>query len=918
MKERNVPERFEWRDEISKRLANLNLAPTREAEIVEELAQHLDDRYQELLAGGLTESEASRMAWEEFDRERLLAPELEQIEHSATQDLTIPGTRERRNLMADLWQDVRFGLRVLGKSPGFSLVAILTLALGIGANTALFSVVNGVLLNPLPYPQPEQLVTLHESKPNFETGSISYPNFLDWQKDNRTFSSMAVARGYSFNLTGAGEAERVRAELITSDFFPQLGVKPVIGRNFALGEDRVGAAPIAMISAGLWKRKFGSAPDILGKGLTLDGTGYTIVGVIPADFDLLVGGFRAREVYVPIGQWTNNALLFRGAGLGIHGVGRLKPGVTIEQARADMARVTRNLAAAYPDNDKGIGATILALKQSMVGDIQPFLLVLLGAVGLVLLIACVNVSNLLLVRSTGRRREFAIRVALGASQWRVLRQLLTESILLALGGGALGLILAAWGTRAALGVLPINLPRAQEIGLDARVLIFTAIVAALTGILSGLAPAFKTSKPKLHETLKEGGRGASGARHRTQGVFVVVEMALALVLLIAAGLMIRTLARLWSVDPGFDPHNVLTFGLSLPPSMAKARPETIRTALREFDRRLSSMAGVQATSLSWGALPMDSEDDQLFWLEGQPKPANENEMNWALSYVVGPDYLKTMAIPLERGRFFTPLDNEHSPVVAVIDDVLARKFFPNQDPIGKRVNLHNFNDQPAQIVGVVGHVKQWGLDSDDQQSLRAQLYLLLMQLPDDVMKLVPAGVGVLVRSAGAGPALFGSIRQINEQVNSEQVIYGAQTMDEIVSASLAARWFSMVLLGVFAGLALVLSSVGIYGVVSYLVGQRTHEIGIRIALGAERKDVLRLVLGQGGTMALLGVAIGLLAALGLTRLMAKYSMLFGVSATDPLTFASVAILLTLVALAACYLPARRAMRVDPMVALRYE
>jgi len=818
--------------------------------------------------------------------------------------------------MSTLLHDLRYGLRMLAKNPGFTAVAVLTLALGIGANTAIFSVVNGVLLNPLPYPEPSQLVTLHESKPNFLYGSISYPNFRDWQKENHTFSSIAVARGYGFTLTGAGEPERVRAEFVSSDFFPLLGVRPLIGRTFAPGEDEIGAAPIALVSAGFWKRKFGSARDILGKGLTLDGKSYTIIGVIPASFDLLLKSFSPREVYIPIGQWDHHGLKFREAGLGIHGIGRLKPGVTLQQARADMDGVTRNLAVAYPNADKGISAGILPLREDMVGDIQPFLLLLFAAVGFVLLIACVNVANLLLARSAVRRREFAVRVALGASPRRVIRQLLTESVLLALTGGGLGTVLAAWSTQAALKILPAALPRASEIGIDAHVLVFTAVASVLAGILFGLAPALKISKPSLQEALKEAGRGTSGAHHRTQGVLVVIEMATALVLLIGTGLMTRTLARLWGVDPGFDPHNVLTFELSLPPAMKKASPEAIRAAYREFDAKLGSTPGVQAVSLSWGAIPMDSEDDEQFWIEGQPKPPSPNEMNWVLEYTVEPDYLRVMRIPLERGRFFTPQDNEHSPAVAVIDDVCARKYFPNENPIGKRINLHDYDDQPAEIVGVVGHVKQWGLDSDDTQSLRAQLYHPFMQLPGDTMALSPLGMGVLVRSEGAAAALFGSIRHTNELMNNEQVIYGAQTMDEIIAGSLAARRFSMILLGSFALVALVLASVGIYGVLAYLVGQRTQEIGIRIALGAGQYDVLRLVVGQGAKMAILGVVLGLAAAIGLTRLMSD--MLYGVSATDPLTFTAVAILLILVALVACYIPARRATKVDPMVALRYE
>src|SRR6202451_3056305 len=537
--------------------------------------------------------------------------------------------------METLFQDLRYGLRMLGKSLGFTLVAVATLALGIGANTALFSVIHGVLRSPLPFPDPDQLVTFHENKPNFEGGSVSYPNFRDWQKDNHTFSALALARTYAFSLTGSGEPEQVGGEFISADFFPVLGVQPVIGRTFTQDEEKIGAGPVALISAGLWQRKFSSSPDILGKSVTLNARPFTIVGVIPANFHLAIPGFRDTEVYAPIGQWSNPLLLERGAGLGFHGIGRLKPGVTIAQARADMEGVTRNLATTFPDADKGISAKLTPLKEQMVGGVRPLLLVLLAAVGFVLLIACVNVANLMLARSTGRTREFAVRAALGATQGRVVRQLLTESVLLALVGGGLGLLLAAWGTRAALGVLPAALPRAEEVGIDPRVLLFTVGISLLVGLLFGLTPALKTSQPDLHETLKQGGRGASGTRHRAQGVFVVVELALALVLLVGAGLTVRSLMKLWSVDPGFSPHNVLTFWLSLPPSMMSPTPDAIRTSLREFDDKVAAIPGVQAVSQTWGAIPLSADDEQLFWLEGQAKPKNENEMHWAIAYIGG-------------------------------------------------------------------------------------------------------------------------------------------------------------------------------------------------------------------------------------------------------------------------------------------
>src|ERR1700746_3863399 len=541
-----------------------------EREMSDELRFHIERQTDANVASGMPRDEARRQALLQFGGAEAVKEDC----------------REQSSgfWLETLWSDVRYGVRMMARSPGFTIVAILTLALGIGANTAIFSVVNGVLLNPLPFPQPEQLVSLRERQPNFVTGSISYPNFRDWQRNNHTFSSMAISRPVSFSLTGSGEAEQLQAELLSSDYFSLLGVKPAIGRMFAPGEDEVGAAPILLISAGLWKRKFGSSPDVLGRTVTLDGGGFTIVGVIPADFDLSTRSFRNSEIYVPIGQWQNNFLLNRGAGLGTHGIGRLNPGVSIEQARADMDEVTRNLIAAYPDTDKGIGAAVRPLKQDMLGEVRPLLLLLLGAVCFVLLIACVNVANLLLARSTSRAREFAIRVALGAGKGRLIRQLLTESILLGIAGGGSGLLLAVWATRIALRNLPVTLPRAAGIGLDGRVLIFTIAISVGVGIVFGLAPALKSLKPVLQVTLSESGRGGSGARHREQSIFVVVEMALALVLLAGAGLMVRTLAHLWSQDPGFNPRNVLTFNLSPPPSLMNSNAETVRAFSRELDR----------------------------------------------------------------------------------------------------------------------------------------------------------------------------------------------------------------------------------------------------------------------------------------------------------------------------------------------
>jgi len=817
--------------------------------------------------------------------------------------------------MENLIQDLKYAARVLLKSPGFVLIAVLTLALGIGANTALFSVVNGVLLRPLPFPRPNELVVLSEKTANFDSSSISYPNFLDWQRSNSSFASLAAYRSDDFSITGSGEAERVRVGMISAGFFEILGVSPARGRLFTADEDHLSAAPVVVISAGLWQRKFGSAPDIVGKRITMNGDGYTVIGVVPVSFQLESTNFGIKDVFVPIGENKDPLFHDRDVHEGMRALGRLKPGVTLAAAQAEMDQIANNLALAYPDADKGAGISLVPLKKDIVGDVQPFLWVLLGAVGFVLLIACVNVANLQLARATARSREFAIRAALGASRSRVIRQLLTESVVLGLAGGTLGLLLAAWGTQAALKALPETLPRAQDVGVDGRVLIFTLVASVVAGVLFGLAPALKIARPNLQETLKESGRGASGTRHRAQGVFVVVEMAMALVLLIGAGLMIRSLLDLWNVNPGFNPQGVLTFAVSLSPSLG-ANATTSRNAIREMDERLQRIPGVEAVSSTGGALPMTGDNEFPFWLGGQPKPANQSDMKQSLFYLAEPDYLSAMGIPLHRGRFFTQNDNEHSPPVIVIDESFAREYFPNEDPIGKRINIGIINSEP-EIIGVVGHVKHWGLDTDGdaKHPILAQAYMPFMQIPDQFWNGPPQSE-VVVRSKGSPASMAPAIREAVEKLNAENVMYETKPLDQIVADSLAARRFSMILLGVFAALALLLSSIGIYGVISYVVGQRTHEIGIRMALGAQRSHVLRLMLGEGMKMALVGVAIGIAAALGLTQLMTK--MLFGVSAADPITFCAVAFILTSVALTACYIPARRAMRVDPMVALRYE
>lgn len=811
----------------------------------------------------------------------------------------------------DFWQDVRYGLRTLLKSPGFTIIAVLTLGMGIGANTALFSVVNGVLLNPLPFPNPDQLYAVYFKTAEFQHASIPYLNFLDWQKQNHSFTAIGAFRAEEMNLTGAGQPERLHGHMISADLFPALALPPLLGRNFRPEEDQVGAGPVVIISDGLWKRKFGLAQDVVGKTIALSGENYTIVGVFPGRLPI----FGAGDVYTPLGQWNDETFRDRRVGMGTNAVARLKPGISFEQARADMDSVSQSLAAAYPEADKGTGVTMVPLKTDVVGDVRGILLVLLGAVSFVLLIACANVANLLLARSTSRSREFAIRTAIGASPARVVRQLLTESVLLGIAGGVLGLLLAQWGTSAILAALPDALPRADEIHLDRHVLLFTGAISILTGIVFGLAPALKALQSNMHETLKEGGRGGSGARHRAQSVFVVFEVAMALVLLAGAGLMVRSLVALAKINPGFDANNVLSFNTSLN-SPKNITPAQVRAKLRESLNALQAVPGIQSLSVMGGSLPMTSDSELPFWLEGQPKPANAQAMPFALMYCVNPGYLATLRIPLERGRFIEDRDDEHSPAVVVIDSSFARQYFPNENPVGKHLNVALFDTQP-EIVGVVGHVEHWGLGARGHENLQAQFYFPVWQVPDKFWPLFANGGTYVARTSGRNPVgIADSVRQAVERSDATAAVYGVTAMQEVVSSSISTQRLTMMLLAVFAALALTLSAIGIYGVISYLTGQRLHEIGVRMALGASTQDVLRMVLGQGLRTTLIGIGVGLVAAIGLTRLITK--VIYGVGATDPLTFLGVTALLVAVALLACYIPARRAMRVDPMIALRYE
>jgi predicted permease len=818
-----------------------------------------------------------------------------------------------------LIQDLRYGSRGLAKNPGFAAVAVIALALGIGANTAIFSVVNGVLLRPLPYRDPDRLMRLSERSPDFGTMSVACPNFWDWKDQNRSFRGLASFRWEDYDVTGGGKAEHLSGKMVSADFFRVLGINPVLGRDFDPRADRLGASPVVLIGGGLWSRRFGSNPAVLGSQLTLNGRSYTIAGVVPAGFQLE----GKADVYTLLEQW-DDLLLARSREMhpGMYVVGRLKPGVTEAQAQSEMTAIAARLAEAYPKANSKHGVNVAPLAGVIVGNVRPTLLVLLGAVAFVLLIACANVANLLLARSAGRQKEIAIRSAIGAGRGRVVRQLLTESVVLALAGGLAGLAIARWGTQAVLAAVPGGLPRMENIGVDGWVLAFTLGVSLLTGIVFGLAPALQVSATDLHETLKEGSRGSTAGHRRLRDLLVVSEVAAALVLLAGAGLMLRTIRSLGGVNPGFDPRHVVTFSVGLSPASTSSSGRILQTFEQTVDR-IHNVPGVMSAAVST-LIPLGGSDNEIpFYVNGRPRPTSQGDMLWALLYATGPGYLKAMDIPLLRGRYIGPQDMHRGSHVVVIDDVMARTVFPNEDPLGKSIVVADLSGDlgpemsvPMEIVGVVGHVSQWGLDSDATARVRSQLYLPLSQIPDQFMKGMAASSTFVVRTGVDPLAMLPALRGAVLQAGNDQPVYGVRTMDQIVSASIADRRFSMLLLGIFAGLALLLAAVGIYGVISYTVAQRTREIGIRMVLGAGQADVLKVVVTQAMLPVLAGIAIGLAASFGLTRLMA--GMLYGVNAGDPVTFIGVALVLAAVALVATLVPARRATRVAPVVALRYE
>jgi len=804
-----------------------------------------------------------------------------------------------------LWQDLRYGARMLLKKPGFTLIAVISLALGIGANTVIFSVVNTLLLKSLPYHEPDRIVLVWGAEPSRNNRSqVSATDVADWRRQNSVFAEITTYGNWSATLLADGDPERINGIQVGDGFFSALQGEPLLGRVFLPEEQEDGKDFVLVLGYGLWQRRFGGDPNIIGRQVNLSGKPYTIVGVMPAEFQSLPTSLvdPRGEFYRPVAEKYDEA---ERSSRHLRAIARLKPDVTLQQAQAEMSLIARQIEQQHPESNTDYHVWLTTLTEDTVGGLRQTLLLLLGAVFFVLLIACANVSNLLLARSVARQKELAIRAALGAGRVRLVRQLLTESVLLAGAGGALGLLLALWGTSLVESLGAQVTPLLSGVKLDVRVLAFTLLISLLTGVVFGLAPALSVSRPALNETLKAGARSAETHGSRLRGALVVAEMALALVLLVCAGLLIKSVLRLRAVNPGFNPTNLLTMNVALP-SAKYPRPQQRVEFHNRLIERLAVVPGVEAAGFT-SVLPFSSNfDGRGLAVEDQPKPPGA-EINVDL-YIITPDYLRTMAIPLRTGRALTGRDTADAPLVALINETMARALWPNQSPLGKRIKFPGSEQNPQPwrtIVGVVADVAQYALDRQPPM----QIYLADAQFPASFMTLV-------VRTASTPAGFTAAVRNEVRALDKDQAVFSIATLEELLGASIALRRFSMLLLLSFAAIALALAAVGVYGVISYAVTQRTQEIGIRMALGAQAGDVLRLVVGQGLRLVLSGVVIGLAAAFGLTRLLG--SLLFEVSATDPLTFALIALLLVAVALLACWIPARRAMKVDPMIALRCE
>jgi predicted permease len=808
-------------------------------------------------------------------------------------------------------QDVRYALRQLRRNPGFTVVAVLTLTLGIGANTGIFSVVQAVVLAPLRYFEPDRLVMIWENNPRFPRVWDSYPNVQDWQRNARSFQRMAAFRQQGVDLTSPGTPSHINSSQISLGFFSTLGVDLALGREFTPQEDQHGGAPAAVISHRLWRERFAGSHEVLGRTVTVDGLNYSIVGVAPPGFRLE----DEADIYIPLGQLDPLILNNRASHDGIFTFARLKPGVSVSQGQAEMSTIQSNLDRQYPDDNRDLGTYVEPLKQAIVGDARQTLGLLLGAVGLVSLIACANVANLLLARSAARNREFAIRSALGANRARVARQLLTESLILSLAGASLGILIAFFGIRSLLAALPGILPRSEDVGVNAPVLLYTLAVSLVVGILFGLSPALKSWSADPQASLKEGGPGSTVVRRRTQSSFVVMQVALTLVLLVGAGLLFRTILRLRNVNPGFETTNVITFKVGVSHSLTKT-PSSTRVAYAQLIERIRQIPGIQAADFTT-AIPLTGQSGYLpFWLDSR-KPESLQGAPRLQAFLTGPDYFRTMEIPLLQGRFFTDGDTTKSPCVAVIDSDFAHKFFPDRKSIGHTITAGFAAFGPCTIVGVAGHVKNIGLN-DAGMPNQYQTYYSLYQDPDQWVPLNYSDASIIIRTSLAPATVISSLKATVFQAGGDQPIYNVETMRQIIADSMSGQRFPMILLGAFAGLALLLAAVGVYGMISYSVTRRVQEIG-RMALGADKQSVLRLFIGRELKLVLAGIAVGTVGALILTRMLSSLShLLYGIRSSDPLTFVIVSAVLMSVAALACYIPAQRAAKVDPMVALRYE
>jgi predicted permease len=862
---------------------------------------HLQNQVADYLREGLTREDAELRARRDFGALELAKDEC----------------RDQRAFepLDRFLRDLRYAFRSLRKTPAFAAAAILTLALGIGANTAIFSALDGVILKPLPYREPDRLVImgLYNRSLKYAT-DLSYPDFLDWRSHARSFEQLAAFKPSGFDVSSPGSPEHVNGYGVSSGFFRTLGVSLAVGASFSPDQDRLGGMPAAVISNRLWRERFQGNSAVVGKFITLNGAGYTIVGVLPPAFrfeDQLV------DVFTPIGQADP---LFRNDRT-VHDIlciARLRHQVSIGQAQAEMDTLQEHIDELNPTTEKGQGTAIIPLKQVLVGDVGATLLLLLGAVAFVLLIACANVANLLLARSAARTQEFAVRRALGASRMQIIRQLITESVLLSFAGGLLGLAVAKFGLSAVLAAVPGSLPRIEDIGVNTSVLLFALGVSILVGMLFGLAPALKHANADLQVGIRAGGRGSTAGHQRTQAALAITQFALALVLLSGAGLLFRTIHNLWAVNPGFDTQRVVTFQVGFSPSMTLTAAAT-RAAYRQLSERMRQIPGVESAGLT-ALVPLGRGDNSgPFWL-GPHQPASMAEIPRALYYATSPDYPRAMQIPLLRGRFLTQADDIHSEPVILIDTLLARAYFGDREPLGNTITIPHWGGaraQPARIVGVVGHVEQYGIDGSRGE--KPQIYYSLYQLPDEALPIFRNEITFAIRTPLGSAAVMAAIKNAVNGVSGNLSVYNIRSMRDLVSGSMARQRFPMFLLVAFALLALLLASVGIYGVISYSTARRVPEIGIRMALGAARSDVLRMLLGQGLRLAAIGVGIGAVAAAVLTRVLSSFShLLYGVRTTDPLTFLAVSLCLVFAALFACYIPARRAAQLDPMTALRHD